>query len=183
MKVWFFLGLACRHLVVLSVSIRLSSVFLVQRHQCLFGLIRRRAAFVAVPLVAAVKLVALLASHFGLQHFPFLRCSLAFTLGPDVSLNKLSHARRLSSQDVILCREDVWNASHKLGTPLPPPCCLIAGAAVEQCSVVLQSCAGLIFLFVRVSCCGVTGNTWAFSQRLYGLHSSHLQSNDSLLKW
>lgn len=25
----------------------------------------------------------------------------------NVSLNKLSHARRLSSQDVILCREDV----------------------------------------------------------------------------
>lgn len=120
-------------------------------------------------LLVVVEHVELMTSHFGLQHFPSLRCSPAFTLGPDVSLNKLSHARRLSSQDVILCREDVWNASHKLGSPLPH--LFIAGAAVEQCSVVLQSCAGLIFLFVSVSWCGVTGNTWAFSQRLYGLHT------------
>lgn len=47
--------------------------------------------------------------------------SLAFTLCRNVSLNKLSHARRLSSQDVILCREDVWNASHRHIAPSPIP--------------------------------------------------------------
>lgn len=52
---------------------------------------------------------------FGLLHFP----STAFTLCRNVSLNTLSHAHRLSSQDVILCREDVWNASHRHTAPSP----------------------------------------------------------------
>lgn len=54
----------------------------------------------------------------GLLHFPSTS-SLAFTVCINVSLNKLSHARRLSSQDVILCREDVWNASHRHTAPSP----------------------------------------------------------------
>lgn len=105
-------------------------------------------------------------SLFGLQHFPFLRSSVAYTLGSNVSLNKLSHTHRLSSQDVILYREDVWNASHRpCAPPLTQP---FITAAVEQCSVVLQSCMRLISLFDGVSWCGITRQHVSLSQRLYG---------------
>lgn len=67
--------------------------------------------------LAGCCLADVTSSHWSLA-LPLYR-SVAFTLCRNVSLNKLSHAHRLSSQDVILCWEDVWNASHSLTATSP----------------------------------------------------------------
>lgn len=53
---------------------------------------------------------------------------------------------------MLFCAGRMFEMPVTKSAPLPPRC-RTAGAAMEQCSVVLQSCVGLIFLFLRVSWC------------------------------
>lgn len=140
--------------------------------------------------LAGCCLADVTSSHWSLA-LPLYR-SVAFTLCRNVSLNKLSHAHRLSSQDVILCWEDVWNASHSLTATSPisfqtQSLSVYCWEWVEECSLVLQSSVWLfvvvaLFLFsfsFFIKCVSVPahncesvaerGNTWAvLTQRFYG---------------